>query len=634
MCGIAGKVTADRRPVEEPWIAAMGERLRHRGPDDQGVYVHGHVGLAHRRLSVLDLSPAGRQPMSNEDGTVRIICNGEIYNFQELRRALESRHVFRSHTDTEVIVHLYEEYGLQCLSMLRGMFAFAIWDEPAQRLVLARDRLGKKPLYYRVKDQSLTFASELKALLVGDSIPDLDPVAVHHYLTFQYVPTPMTSFQEVRKLPPGHVLVYENGKVSESAYWSLQYHEKLARGSDAEYREEFRALLKESVRLRLASDVPLGAHLSGGLDSSSVVALMSQEATQPVRTFAIGFTDETHNELPYAREVAERFQTDHHEFVVQPSAIELLPTLAGIYDEPYADSSAIPTYYVSRLSREFVTVVLNGDGGDELLGGYPRYRFGALHSLVMRALERYQGVGAAADRVATWLSGVLPESRGIGVRRGRLSRLAYPLSRHYLDRVSYFTADQKEWLYTPEFSEMVRPQNSYALMARRFDETQAMTQLDRLLDVDTHTYLPDDLLVKVDRATMVHGLEARSPLLDHKLVEFAAALPVDQKVRRGETKHVLRAAMRGTLPDRILDREKKGFAVPLDRWFREDCRELLRENLLSTRATERGYFRREHVRRLIEQHERREANHGARLYALLMLELWHREYADRPIGVS
>lgn len=609
----------------------MSECLRHRGPDDHGVYVNGHVGLAHRRLSVLDLSPAGRQPMSNEDGKVWIIFNGEIYNFRELRNGLRSRHVFRSRTDAEVIVHLYEEYGLQCLSMLRGMFAFAIWDEPAQRLVLARDRLGKKPLYYWVNDQSLTFASELKALLVDSSTPSIDPVALHHYLTFQYVPTPMTIFQEVRKLQPGHVLVYENGKVSESAYWSLHYHDKLVRGSDVEYVEEFRSLLKESVRLRLASDVPLGAFLSGGLDSSSVVALMSQEMTQPVKTFSIGFKDKTFNELPYAREVAERFRTDHHEFVVDPSAVEIMPTLVRVYDEPYGDSSAIPTYYISQLSREFVTVILNGDGGDELLGGYPRYQFGALHSLVMRALEFNQGMNVATDRVTRWLTRVLPKSRGIGARRGRLARLVQPLSQQYLDRVSYFTTAQKEWLYTPEFSETVRAHSSSDLMARWFDDTQAMTQLDRLLSVDTRSYLPDDLLAKVDRATMAHGLEARSPLLDHKLVEFAAALPVEQKVRRGETKYVLRAAMRGTLPDRILQREKKGFAVPIARWFREDCRELLRENLLSAKATARGYFRPERIRRLIEEHEQMKANHGARLYALLMLELWHREYIDgRP----
>lgn len=361
---------------------------------------------------------------------------------------------------------------------------------------------------------------------------------------------------------------------------------------------------------------------------------MCQEARQPVKTFSMGFKDEAFNELPYAREVAEQLHTDHHEFVVEPSAVEILPTLVRVYDEPYADPSAIPTYYVSQFSREFVTVVLNGDGGDELLGGYARYRFGALHSLLMNALELHQGTKVVTDCVADWLTGLVPSSDGIRTKQSRLTRLLQPLSQQYLGRVSYFTPAQKAWLYTPEFNKTVRAHNSRDVMARWFDEAQAMTQLDRLLSVDTHSYLPDDLLVKVDRATMAHGLEARSPLLDHKVVEFAAALPIRQKVRNGETKYVLREAMRGTLPDPVLTREKKGFAVPIDRWFREECRELLRESLLNTRATERGYFQPTHIQNLIHEHEQGKANHGARLYALLMLELWHREYVDKRACVT
>ncbi|MFQ5991451.1 MAG: asparagine synthase (glutamine-hydrolyzing) [Nitrospiraceae bacterium] len=629
MCGIAGQAKANQKPVERQRLAAMGAQLQHRGPDDHGLYINSHVGLAHRRLSVLDLTPAGRQPMSNENGTVWIVFNGEIYNCQELRSTLQSRHSFRSRTDTEVIVHLYEEYGLQCLSMLRGMFAFAIWDELNQRLILARDRLGKKPLYYSVNDQSLTFASELKALLVGCPVPEIDPVALHHYLTFQYVPTPMTIFRGIQKLRPGHVLVYEKGKVSESAYWTLQYDDKLVRLSDAEYQERFLSLFRESVRLRLASDVPLGAFLSGGLDSSSIVALMTQEATRPVKTFSIGFKDKAFDELPYAREVAEQFHTEHHEFVVEPSVIEILPTLVRVYDEPFADSSAIPTYYVSQRTHEFVTVILNGDGGDELLGGYPRYHFGTLQSLALRAFELNKGITVATDRLRRLLASFHTGDEATQIRPNWLARAVEPLSRRYLERISYFTAAEKEWLYTPEFRQIVESEDTSEMMIQWFDEAQAMGQLDRLLEVDTRSYLPDDLLVKVDRATMAHGLEARSPLLDHKLVEFVAALPVDQKVRRGRTKHVLREAMRGWLPDRTLDREKKGFSVPIDRWFREDCREFVRDHLLSDRCMGRGYFRTDRVRQLIEQHEQSRTNHGCRLYALLMLELWHREYVDR-----
>jgi len=589
MCGIAGQVTADRRPVDQAVIAAMGERLRHRGPDDHGVYVNGHVGLAHRRLSIIDLSAAGHQPMSNADGTIWIVFNGEIYNFQELRDALRTRRTFRSRTDTEVILYLYEEYGVRCVSMLGGMFAFAIWDERSQRLV-------------------------------GGGAPDIDPVALHHYLTFQYVPAPMTIFRGIRKLRPGHMLVYEGGKVSESAYWSLAYNAKRAALRDDECREEFLALFEDAVRQRLISDVPLGAFLSGGVDSSSVVAVMSRLMKQPVKTFSIGFKEDAFNELPYAREIAQRFDTDHHEFVVEPSAVEILPTLVRVYDEPYADSSAIPTYYVSQLSRQFVTVILNGDGGDELFAGYPRYQF----TRYDRLADRYVP-DAARDRLRLLLTR-LPVPGRI---RARVDRLLTPFNSTYLTRICYFYPTEKEWLYTPEFMEQVRGHDSGALLVRWFEETQADDLLDKLLSVDTRSYLPDDLLVKVDRATMAHGLEARSPFLDHRLVEFAASLPVQLKVRNGETKYLLKTAMRGTLPDRILDREKMGFGVPIDRWFRQDCREFLRDILLSNRCAARGYFRPEHVRQLVDLHQQTETNYGYRLYALLMLELWHREYIDR-----
>jgi asparagine synthase (glutamine-hydrolysing) len=623
MCGIAGQVNTDRRPVEARLITAMGDSLRHRGPDDHGVYVKGHVGLAHRRLSVLDLSPAGHQPMSNESGTTWIVFNGEIYNYRELRDELAPRRAFRSRTDTEVILGLYEEHGLRCVPMLGGMFAFAIWDERAQRLVLARDRLGKKPLYYAVTDRGLVFASELKALLVGVSTPAIDPLALHHYLTFQYVPTPLTIFQGIRKLRPGHVLVYENGKISESAYWSLQYTDKLSGRTEAEYLEEFRARLTDAVRQRLESDVPLGAFLSGGVDSSSVVALMSGLMAQPVKTFSIGFKEEAFNELPYAGTVARLFKTDHHEFVVEPSAVDILPTLVRVYDEPYADSSAIPTYYVAQLSRQHVTVALNGDGGDELMGGYPRYDMTTFDRVAARYLPN-----GAQERLHSLLARVPPGLPGAGLLRHRLAGMIAPFSRAYLGRICYFYPDEKERLYTPEFGETVRGHDSYDLLVRWFEEVPASDLLDRMLGVDTRSYLPDDLLVKVDRATMAHGLEARSPLLDHRLVEFAASLPVDLKVRHGRTKYLLKTAMRGILPDRILDRDKMGFGVPIARWFRQDCREFLRDILLSDRCLSRGYFRPERVRQLVDAHQAAEADYGYRLYALLMLELWHREYVD------
>jgi asparagine synthase (glutamine-hydrolysing) len=625
MCGIAGQITMDRRPVDGRTVAAMGARLRHRGPDDHGLHVKGHVGLAHRRLSILDVSAAGHQPMSNDAGTVWIVLNGEIYNYGELRGRLRSPRAFRSRTDTEVLLYLYEDHGLRCLEMLRGMFAVAIWDERSQRLLLARDRLGKKPLFYSLRNRTLSFASELKALLADGPRPDLDPVALHHYLTFQYVPAPQTIYRDVHKLLPGHALVYEDGKITDSAYWTLSYGKEHARRTDGDYREEFLALLTESVRLRLVSDVPLGAFLSGGVDSSSVVALMSRLSNRPVRTFSIGFKEEAFNELPHARRVADQFATDHHEFVVEPSAVEILPELAQVYDEPFADSSAIPTYYLAQLTRRFVTVALNGDGGDELLGGYPRYRFeegGRLPASLLSDRTR-----ARLQDLLARLPGSLP---GADRLRSRLGPLLTPVSRTYLRRICYFAPDEKDALYTDGFRGSVRAHDSLALLDDWFGQAPAPDLLDRLLAVDTRSYLPDDLLVKVDRATMAHGLEARSPLLDHRLVEFAASLPVDLKVRGGEGKHLLKSAMRDLLPEPVVTREKMGFAVPLDRWYRSECRDFVRDTLLSARSLQRGYFQPSQLRALLDTEQGGACTYGARVHALLMLELWHREYMDGP----
>ncbi|MBM4124933.1 MAG: hypothetical protein FJ246_08300 [Nitrospira sp.] len=417
-------------------------------------------------------------------------------------------------------------------------------------------------------------------------------------------------------------MVYEQGKVSERAYWSLDYHDKREGRTEQEIEEEFRAVLTESVALRLASDVPLGAFLSGGVDSSSVVAVMSRLMNRPVKTFSIGFKEEAFNELPFAREVATQFWTEHHEFIVEPSAMDILPTLVTVYDEPYADSSAIPTYYVAQLSREFVTVALNGDGGDELLAGYPRYKLLPWE----RQADRW-----LSGKAGAFLRSFLPSDKADG--RGsrllsRLERLATPFSRTYLERIRYFSREEKSRLYQPDFSSMVSGEDSYRLLTSWFEEAKATDLLDRLLAVDTRSYLPDDLLVKVDRATMAHGLEARSPFLDHKLVEFAAALPADMKVRNGQGKYLLKKAMRGTLPDSILDRPKMGFGVPIDRWFREDCRDFVRDTLLSSQAIGRGYFQPERVRELLDRHQGVGENYGSRLYALLMLELWHKAYVD------
>jgi asparagine synthase (glutamine-hydrolysing) len=624
MCGIAGQITFDDSPVSRQRITAMGACLQHRGPDDAGVYVHGGVGLAHQRLSVMDLSPAGHQPMSNEDGTVWIVFNGEIYNFEDLRARLSDQHVFRSRTDTEVIIHLYEEFGLDCVAMLRGMFAFAIWDSRAHRLVLARDRVGKKPLYYAANQGGLTFGSELKALLVGVPQREIDPIGLHHYLTFQYVPTPWSIFQGVRKLKPGHMLICENGTLTERAYWTLSYQKAHPARSEGEYQEEFLALLQEATRLRLVSDVPLGAFLSGGVDSSAIVALMSQLTTGPVKTFSIGFKEDAFNELPYARQVAQRYGTEHHEFVVEPSAIDILPTLARVFDEPFADSSAIPTYYVSQLSRKFATVVLNGDGGDELLGGYSRYH----HLPVDRFLSHLNRL-YTQEQVLGLIRKIPARGALLARLRNRVERLCQPFSHTYMGRICYFGPEEKDELYTKSFRDQVKKDDSLDLLTDWFKQVNASDVLDQLLGVDTMSYLPDDLLVKVDRATMAHGLEARSPFLDHQLIEFCAALPVEYKIRRGETKYLLKAVMGERLPASILQRPKMGFGVPIDQWFKGECRAMVEDTLLSSRSLQRGYFEPAAIRRLVMEQRQGRASYGSRVYALLMLELWHHEYVDQ-----
>ena len=563
--------------------------------------------------------------MSNEDGTVWVVFNGEIYNFEELRGRLCDPHIFRSRTDTEVIVHLYEEFGLDCVAMLRGMFAVAIWDAREGRLVLARDRVGKKPLYYALGRNSLTFASELKALLVEAPPRDVDAVAVHHYLTFQYVPAPWSIFQGIKKLRPGHILVCEHGTCTERAYWAISYRHKRERRSELDCQEEFLSLLREATRLRLASDVPLGAFLSGGLDSSTIVAMMSGFTKQPVKTFSIGFKEDAFNELPYAREVAKRFGTDHHELIVEDSGIDILPTLARVFDEPFADSSAIPTYYVSQLSRQSVTVVLNGDGGDELLAGYPRYHTTAFDR-AMYGLCRI----STQEHISKVISKLPVRGALLARVKNRLERLSQPFSHTYLGRVCFFGPEEKDGFYTSEFKNTVRGDNSLDLLVEWFEKVESSNLLDQMLGVDTISYLPDDLLVKVDRATMAHGLEARSPFLDHHLIEFCAALPTEYKIRDGVTKYLLKAVMKDRLPSSVLQRPKMGFGVPIDQWFRGTCREVVEDTLLSSRCLQRGYFEPEQIRRMVLEQRQGRTSYGSRVYALLMLELWHREYVDRP----
>lgn len=627
MCGIAGKLFLDEsRPVAERDLQRMIGTLAHRGPDGQGIWTRGNVGLAHSRLAIIDLRTVAAQPMSNEDGSVWITFNGEIYNFHELRKDLENRgHVFRTNSDTETIIHAYEEYGKDCLGRLRGMFAFAIWDCRTQTLFMARDRVGKKPLYYYVGSDRFLFGSEIKAILADDSVPvEPEPVALDHFLALQYVPAPLTAFKGIQKLPAAHWLELRDGCLKIGRYWKLSFAAK-RQISMGDAVEELRWRIAEAVRLRLVSDVPLGAFLSGGIDSSAIVAFMAQATDRPVRTFTVGFEEAAFDERRFARLVAERFATDHTELMVKPSVIDLLPQLVWHYEEPFGDSSAVPTYAIAQLTRKYVTVVLNGDGGDENFAGYDRY-------VMNRRARRGDVVPLGLRRSFAAILRRLPA----GYRRrqpfAKLSAIAeamaQPADRRYAYWIGHFSLAERHGLYTDAFRSAVKDSDPEGLLVDVFARTDAVDWIDATLDADVNLYLTDDLLVKLDRSTMANSLEARSPFLDHVLMEFVACLPSGLKLLGVEKKRVLKAALRGLLPDEVLDRRKMGFCVPLAHWFRTDLREMAHDVLLSPRALQRGYFRSNVIAALLAEHSKGQADHAEDLWDLLMLELWHRTFID------
>lgn len=627
MCGITGKLYFDReRVVARQELVRMASALVHRGPDGEGVWVNGNVGLAHRRLAIIDLTTAASQPMSNEDGSVWITFNGEIYNFQELRQELEKRgHIFRTSSDTEVIVHAYEEYGRGCLERLRGMFAFALWDARSRTLFLARDRVGKKPLFYFLGHDRFLFASEIKALLIDDAVPrQPDPVALDHFLALGYVPGPRTAFLGVQKLPPAHWLEVRDGQVESGCYWKLHYTPK-RKLSMTDAIAELQWRLAEAVRLRLVSDVPLGAFLSGGVDSSAVVIHMAEAMNRPVRTFSVGFGASTFDERPFARQVAERYGTDHTELVVDAPVTDILRRLVWHYDEPFGDSSAVPSYAIAELTRQHVTVVLNGDGADETFAGYDWYKMD-------RLVQRGEGIPLGMRR---WFADWMRHFSANWKKRGplwKIARLAEVLalspSRRYAQWSEHFSPQARERIYTDAFREAVKESDPDILYASVFARNEAEEWLDTVLDTDVNLYLVDDLLVKMDRATMAHSLEARSPFLDHELMEFVASLPVNFKQAWGQKKRILKASLRRRVPDTLLDRPKMGFSVPVANWLREDLREMVYDMLLSSRALQRGYFESKEITKLLHEHSTRQVDHGAKLWDLLMLEIWHRTFID------
>ena len=629
MCGICGVVAFDPLAhVDEALVRRMARFLIHRGPDGEGIWTNAQVGLGHRRLAIIDLSQAAAQPMANEDGTLWIVFNGEIYNFQSLRDELLRRgHAFRSKSDTEVILHLYEDEGEACLQRLRGMFAFALWDVRRRRLVLARDRVGKKPLYYWHRPgRGLAFASEPKAFLADPEFrAEPDDEALWHFLAYQYVPAPWSAFRGVRKLPPAHYLVLENGHPELHRYWELRYTPKRS-GRAADLAGELGARLKEAVRLRLISDVPLGAFLSGGVDSSGIVAMMHAVGTGPVRTFSIGFPEADYDELQYARKVAERFETEHQELVVRPDALAILPKMVCHYNEPFGDSSAIPSFYLAEMTRRSVTVALNGDGGDEAFAGYPRY-------LALRLSRGFEYVPAGARHGLEWLASKLPAGRA----KGFFNRSAQFLAaqdpdpqRRYIRWLMHFDRGLKQRLCTAEFQQRAGARDSADLILAAYARSDAAGLTDRTLHVDVQTYLPDDLLVKMDIATMAHSLEARSPFLDHELMEFAASLPEAFKLRGRTGKVLLKSFLSPLLPPNLLHRHKMGFGVPLDHWFRGPLRDFLRETLLAPRCLKRGYLEPNAVETMVDEHILGKRNWHYHLWDLVVLELWFRTFIDQP----
>jgi len=627
MCGIAGQIRFDGRSVEREVLERMCAAIEHRGPDSRGVHLENGVGLGIQRLRIIDLH-TGDQPIYNEDRSVVTVLNGEIYNYRELRERLErSGHEFATQTDTEVIVHLYEEEGPDLVRSLHGMFAFALWDERRRRLVLARDRVGKKPLFYAERNGVLSFGSELNAVMQDPELSrEVDHGALDSYLAFRWVPTPQSAFRAVRKLPPASTLVMEDGRSTIAPYWSLDYGPKLEVGDLAEFHERVRSEIRAATARRLVADVPLGAFLSGGVDSSAVVAAMAESTAQPVKTFSIGFTSDGYNELPLARLVAERFGTEHHEFVVEPKAMEILPKIVRHHGEPFADSSSIPSFYVAQIARRHVTVALNGDGGDETFGGYTRY-------VSNMALRRTESIPRPLRRALPSLARALPRSGRVDSWPSRLRRVAFTLaldpSARYTAYMTRLNGMDRDELYTPEYRELVGASRVPDVMGVPWRQSSGRSAIDVMLDVDVSTYLTDDLLVKMDIASMASSLEARSPLLDHRFMEFAASVPSHLKVRGTEKKVGLRGAMRGWVPDEVLDAPKRGFRAPIADWFREELRDYAYEVLLDPATTGRGHFRADYVRRLLDRHTAGIEDHSQGIWTLLNYELWHREFVDR-----
>ena len=633
MCGICGITYFDtQRDVSDRLVKGMCDVIRHRGPDDEGWFTQRNFGIGMRRLSIIDLV-TGRQPISNEDSSIWIVFNGEIYNHLELRDDLIKKgHQFKTKTDTEAIVHAYEEYGVDCPAKLNGMFGFAILDLNQQALFLARDRLGIKPLYYYHDDEKFAFGSELKSILqVPEVQREVDLEALDLFLTFEYIPSPHSIFKNIKKLPPGHTLLLREGQVNIQKYWDLKFDEQ--ERTEGELCEELRALLQDAVKIRLMSDVPLGAFLSGGIDSSAIVGLMSNVMDRPVETFSIGFDDETYNESGYAKTIADHFKTKHHEFTIKPNALELTEQLIGFLDEPFGDFSIFPTYLVSKMAREFVTVTLSGDGGDELFAGYDSYianRMGNTYSRIPGFLRK--------GMIEPLINRMPPTDKKKGlVNRAKrfVEGMRLPEDLAHVRWMIFLQEIEKERLYSQSVKSELNDLDTYSFIRKHFRSSGTQDKLNQQLYVDIKSYMVDDILVKVDRMSMAASLEARVPFLDHRFVEFTARISSEYKLKGKDTKYILKSAMKDLLPMQILNRGKEGFSIPIKNWLKHELKDLMLDTLNSSKIRREGFFQADYVDQLVNDHLSGKENHSHRLWAMIVFGIWQDVYLrEEPATVD
>lgn len=636
MCGICGFVSlSGKESIDKNCLFAMNNVMQYRGPDDEGTYFdfpigeQFRVGLGHRRLSIIDLSVYGHQPMSNEDDSVWIIYNGEIYNFIELKDFLiKNGHKFKSHTDTEVIIHLYEEKGKECVNYLRGMFAFAIWDKKKKILFAARDRLGIKPFYYYTDNDKLIFASEVKSILKSGQVQSqVNKEVIDAYLTFGYVPAPQTMFSDIVKLQPGYMLTYEKGKLVVEQYWDINDIEQSKDKGEKYYIEQFRGLLNDCVKMRLISDVPLGVFLSGGIDSSTVVGIMSLLSKgNPVKTFCVGYQDKQSSELEYARIVANKFHTEHHEFCLEPTDFyDFIPKLVWHFDEPVVEAAAIPLYFISKLAREHVTVLLSGEGADELFGGYPIYKY-------MQSIEKYRMIPALIrNSITNPILGKLINSKKKRMKYLEWTNLS--LEERYLGVSTELTQSFTRRLYADEFRNSFFSERKISdYLASYYQKVEKKDFLTKMLYVDTKVWLPDDLLIKADKMSMAASVELRVPFLDYKMVEFAMSVPAKYKIRNWTSKYLLKKAVSDLLPHEIVYRKKKGFPVPINAWFKGNFGEKAADVLLDSRSRKRGYFDSDCVSNIIKMHQDGKEDYSKLLFSLIVFETWHRVFIDKDYG--